>query len=535
MKFYNLLREYREGFKEENPYLKTNASFPNFRAVIDGQQRLTSIYIGLKGSYAYRNKSARKNRDDETALPTRHLYLNLSSPLDEADDKNEDKLHYNFKFLCAAEIESEPNQEWYKVSDILSYSSRTELDNLIDEKGWSGKDQKNFFPKETIRKLWDSIFKDAKINFFLEKDQELDRVLDIFIRTNKGGKILTPSQLLMSISTAHWKGDARSLMDNLIKNIRNQTGFDISQDLVLKAALVIFSSDIKFKTKNFTQKFISDFEDNWHRFSASVQAAFSMLKAMFFSEDNLKAKNAVVPIIYFIYTTGIENSIGSSKDQKSNRELIKTWITLALLKGLFGGQSDSVLAKTRNVIRKSIDENLKAFPLNNIVEEFKADPVKNFFLTDDYINEEILTKDKDDSESLLILSLLQNYDVIDGQYDKDHLYPANFFKTLNEDKFKAIFGMRPDEELSKDQLENFKFYKDSKKWNSIVNLGLLHKTLNRSKQDQALQDWMTEKGFSNELILLPADIELGEKDFINFYNERQGNLRSRLKNIASIT
>ena len=50
--------------------------------VLDGQQRLTSIYIGLKGSYAYRLKY--KQKKSENAYPVRYLYLNL---IDDAQDE----------------------------------------------------------------------------------------------------------------------------------------------------------------------------------------------------------------------------------------------------------------------------------------------------------------------------------------------------------------------------------------------------------------------------------------------------------------
>ena len=52
-KFYEFLKDYREYFKDENPYINTKG-FKDFFAIVDGQQRLTSLYIGLKGTYAYK-------------------------------------------------------------------------------------------------------------------------------------------------------------------------------------------------------------------------------------------------------------------------------------------------------------------------------------------------------------------------------------------------------------------------------------------------------------------------------------------------
>ena len=52
-KFYEFIARYREFFSENNRDIDTKG-VPNFNAVIDGQQRLTSLYIGLRGSYAYK-------------------------------------------------------------------------------------------------------------------------------------------------------------------------------------------------------------------------------------------------------------------------------------------------------------------------------------------------------------------------------------------------------------------------------------------------------------------------------------------------
>ena len=41
-KFYEFLKEYRAFFKDENPYISTKG-YSDFMAVIDGQQRLTSL------------------------------------------------------------------------------------------------------------------------------------------------------------------------------------------------------------------------------------------------------------------------------------------------------------------------------------------------------------------------------------------------------------------------------------------------------------------------------------------------------------
>ena len=66
--------------------------------IIDGQQRLTSIYIGLKGSYAH--KEYRKWwKDDEDSIPTRYLYLDLNTEMPEDNEKKMIRKVYGLRLV----------------------------------------------------------------------------------------------------------------------------------------------------------------------------------------------------------------------------------------------------------------------------------------------------------------------------------------------------------------------------------------------------------------------------------------------------
>ena len=53
-KFYSFIKDYADKFLEDNPEAPTQALNLPFNAVIEGQQRLTSLYIGLYGTYRYK-------------------------------------------------------------------------------------------------------------------------------------------------------------------------------------------------------------------------------------------------------------------------------------------------------------------------------------------------------------------------------------------------------------------------------------------------------------------------------------------------
>lgn len=66
--------------------------------------------------------------------------------------------------------------------------------------------QDNEFAQETLGQLYDVIRSQKIIHYFNETSQEIDHVLDVFIRTNSGGTKLDFSDLLTSIAVAQGWG-----------------------------------------------------------------------------------------------------------------------------------------------------------------------------------------------------------------------------------------------------------------------------------------------------------------------------------------
>ena len=121
-KFYEFLREYHE-IKSHNQIANTVGK-DEIIAILDGQQRLTSIYIGLTGTYAY--KLPRKRYDNPNAYPKRKLYVNL---LAKADDEEKE---YDFKFLTDEEAKFRDNNTyWFLVGDILKFTQIFEINSFI--------------------------------------------------------------------------------------------------------------------------------------------------------------------------------------------------------------------------------------------------------------------------------------------------------------------------------------------------------------------------------------------------------------------
>lgn len=485
-------------------------------AVIDGQQRMTALYIGLRGTYAYR-MPRKWLKDNEENLPTRSLYLIFNNNVAADDERN---MTYNFKFLSDKDLKSFTNEvDLFKVGNIYKYQDADDLEEAI------AKYPRN--ARRTLRRLRQVVFSDQLINYYQEEVQDLDSVLDIFIRTNSGGEPLSFSNLLMSFTTATWgkdendSKDARKLFDELIKEVANEDFF-ISSDFILKSCLVLFCDNIKFRIQNFDKDTVRKFGENWERVHSCIINTFLLLKKWGFNDSTLRAKNAVIPLVQYLFVNNIGGEI--LKDHKHNEEkkAMRKWLSISLMKGVFGGQSDRVLL----TIKKVLDENagIKTFPFEQIKEVFSGDDAKSLTLSEGVIDS-ILETQYNSPNSYAILTLLYSHLDFDGgiKYHQDHLHPASKFRKLKEKDFSS--------------LEDFKFFTDKKNWNSILNLQLLSGSTNESKNDKGLDEWMNldERGAEKHVFLkdhlIPENVSLKFEDFKAFIQARRELLKTTIMNI----
>lgn len=514
-KFYEFLKNYREFFNDENPYISTKG-FKDFYAVIDGQQRLTSLYIGLKGTYAYR-LPRRWLRDTEENIPTRELYIDVSKAIPE-EKRDERKMVYNFKFLTEDEVKKDSERSdsiWFRVNDLYLFGENSiKLQRYIISQPWG----ENDFAVDTILKLHKKVFVEKLITFYLETKQEIDAVLDIFIRTNRGGEPLSYSNLLMSFITANWQKDTRSEFRKLIDQIFEigRPGFMVDSDFILKTCLVLFCKDIKFRLKNFDSESVGAIEDNWPRITKSIIEVFKLAEKWGFNNSIVRAKNAFIPIIYYIYYNQLENRINNPLLCREEKEEMRRWFCISLLKRVFGGQSDSVLVGIRKVLNKNLRSG--RFPFAEIKYAFKDNPSKNLSFDEEFIDG-LLSLHKDDSSSYTVMALFYSHMPFgDRIYHLDHLHPAAFFRSIKKD-----------DKMSED---NYNFFKDSENWDTLPNLQLLNDRVNEHKNDMSLEEWILVDKVDLDYQLIPKDVSLDVKDFKEFITKRKAMLKERLMAIV---
>lgn len=512
-KFYEFLTSFREFFAENNNDIDTKG-VPDFEAVIDGQQRLTSLYIGLRGTYAY--KMPKKWwKDTEECLPTRRLYLNLSAPVKQQYDNQ--KL-FDFRFLSKNDLEkinhAQDKPIWFEVGHILELDSTKKVMRYLSDHHLTDHD----YAYDTLSALYEAIHVKPLINYYLQEEQEPDKVLDIFIRTNSGGTPLSFSDLLMSIASANWKKiDARKEIDRVVTEIYGigRPGFLIDKDFVLKTCLVLFIDNIKFQLKNFTYENVQLFETNWDKIKKSIVAAFTLFEKLGFNNSTFRAKNAAIPVIYYIYYHDLADTIVKATYDAEDKQAIAKWLTLTFIKSVFGGQTDSVLVSMRRILKETDN---KKFPAQELMDAFKNDPARNYRFDNEFLDG-LLEAQKGSNDAFYVLHLLYpNLDYFNQDFHQDHLHPAATF--YDADKLAVS--------IPKDDRE---FAADVKNWNGVSNLQLLNGLMNESKNDTPLADWVAKNNIDKKSLFVYDHTSLAVKDFRNFIIDRRTILKEYLKRI----
>jgi uncharacterized protein with ParB-like and HNH nuclease domain len=519
-KYYDFLREYRERYQTENPEFST-AGHSDFEAVLDGQQRLTALYIGLTGSYAYyRGRVWWENT--EYVLPTRHLYLNVLGKA--PDDEDQAGRVYEFKFLTTEEHDAEPSK-WFRVGRMLDTADAYKFMQMLKTEKYAD----NEFAMKALTKLHTVIHTERLINYYRIENSDMERALNVFIRVNSA-EPLSLSDMLMSTAIAHWKEkDARKEIPGSVRQIRDK-GFFIEKDFILKACLYLYSADIRYSVSNFTAARVKPFEENWDAIRASIESVFDLARDFGYNDTSLTSKNTLLPIIYWVHHKKLADSITTKVSLREQRDAIQRWLHVMLLKGIIGaGSADTVLSSIRKAM--SPDEfghpylklELEGFPVAAISAILKGQG-KDPQITDEYIDSLLYTQ-KDARAAFTILSLLSpNLDYRNGDFHKDHLHPESAFKRRSLQKA----GIRPEE---------IDFYSDANNYNSILNLAHLDANENKSKQDKNLEDWAAKEAKRQKVTmeqfcvarLLPEPALLSFPRFQQYIEARRKVLSDKLR------
>ncbi len=455
--------------------------------VLDGQQRLTSLYIGLKGSRTLKKPKAWW--DNPTAFEEKRLYINLRyQPTEENPDDN-----YQFEFLNLSNIPPiDESNFWFKVGDILC------IESLF---GYAR--EKNLLDKEMaiLEKLKNAFCTWNLISYFEETEKNLDKVLKIFIRVNSGGTQLSYSDLLMSILTANFSSDIRDLMNKLVDSLAEKGFAAMGRDQVLKTCLLLTECNHIFQLKNFSKGNIHKIEENWSKITDSIYDAIHL--AQDFGYANQLSSGYIISVLAFYM---FRKSIRYTQVCPEDREEMWKFVRNAQITSFFTTSLDTKLSYVSNVLKGA-----------STFKEFNEKMYDNRYLriTSDDI-EQMMALEYGNPAILPLLQLLYpNLDYKNSVFHIDHIYPKSKFIAKNE-KLPEIFRERK---------------------NCLFNLQLLEGRENNAKRSKDPEIWL-EEGYNAEEIreykcknYIPENLKLDWENISQFEEARSKMIANRLREV----
>lgn len=285
--------------------------------VLDGQQRLQSLYIGLSGSY------------DGRVLCLDMLSGEVAAPED---------VKYQFSFLNPTEI----TFPWVRFKDLVFTTKKkrqilAELKTDADRELSSAELDK----LEDHLDLVDRTFKIDEAVAYQELDsienQDLyseDDVVEVFIRANSGGTRLGKSDLLFSLLTASWEV-ADEAMDDFLESL-NVHGFAFDRDFLLKTCLVLLGKGARYEVKKFREPgTMASIESQWPSISEAIEDVLDFVRGKTFirCDQALPTYLVLIPLVYLRYRY-------PAAWAAPNRD---TYLLRSSLAGAFGGTPDTLL------------------------------------------------------------------------------------------------------------------------------------------------------------------------------------------------
>lgn len=505
-KFYQILDRFVQNHHIHNEAFNTN-QVNDFHAVLDGQQRLTSLYIGLCGSYAVHKYHARWD-NSENNFPTRLLYLNISRTF--PDDENDKTYNFSFKekaITAGADLYTDSyGDHWFRVGHILYLSNANNKYDIIDfaEDNALSREERHMLSALKTNIL------DSCINYYQIENSNPDEAVNIFVRINSGGTKLSFSNILMSIAIAGWqKKDARTEINQLVDMINNK-GFAIDNDYVLKAFLYLFINDVRFRIKSFDNTFVSLIEDKWDSIRDCIDELFELMRSYGLDRSSLTSNNATLPILYYLYHRNIYKGFSTTIAYKEERENIRVWLMKTLVFHSFGRSGDRVL----QLARKAYTEDITMEYMNTKVTHFPAEDISSFIkqpttLTDEYIDSDLLSIHKDNKYAFALLSLIYSNLDYRNTFHKDHIHSYVLCQEA---------GL------------------DWNEYDTILNLQMLDANENMSKNAKSLSRWIEEETTDEtkdsflKAHLIP-NINLGLDNFEEYIAARRVLLHEKIRRI----
>lgn len=449
--------------------------------VLDGQQRLQSLFIGLKGSYE-----------------KREMFFDVLS----GNNSMPEDIRYRFKFLDP-NIASFP---WVKFKDIVfDMKSLTQMTKeIVSKTVTTPTDEERERMSENLERARQQFCTDDVLVY-----QELDGVdnpdiyreddvVEIFIRANAGGTKLGKSELLFSLLTSRWE-DADENLENLLEEL-NKSGYEFTRDFILKTCLTLLNKGARYEVSKFRDQVTrEEIISKWSDISNAIKDVRDFLfgKTFLRTDRALPSYLSLIPLIYFRY---------HFSNRWKSVQGVDSYLLRTLITGAFSGTPDNLIDKcTKNIAE------IGDFDLKQIFGIIRADGRNLEITKDTLLNQRYGSKN---------IHLIFNIWYKDFNYSPsysnnlpqvDHIFPQSLLRSVKDEN----------PHTNRKDILHYK----TRERDQIANCMLLTAEENGSagKTDIHPDSWFRDKSLEYlEMHLIPQDRELWKlENFPKFIEARK--------------
>ena len=378
IKIENFICEY----DKKNPKKSFVARNNTISLVLDGQQRLSSLNIGLNGAIMAYKTSAK--------LPTRQtLYINLNY-------KENTSILFNF----FDEAPKEKGVKWYSVPDLYKKMPQ----NLTNQ-------------QIVVAKQFRKSFNAPILCYEMTENTPIETALDVFTKINSGGMELSAGDLLMSFLTCKFSAsfDVKRKFNRIIEAANTYVD-KFTQDQLLNTLYMMIGEFSNRKKLNLSDDIAKRIEKDWCEIEASFNKTFKWLDDQGFSNSKESSSYFTINSGYIITLISLSYYRQITFDDEEMEKLVFR----ILISQVFSGAPN--LGKFKDAF-----DNVDKFAtvVKNLEKSFDISFTKSEMV------DEIKTASYGKSNCNTLLRILYRDKRFDCGLDVDHIYNKAKFKDKN--------------------------------------------------------------------------------------------------------
>jgi len=294
---------------------RDNTQRKRIKLVLDGQQRLQSLFIALygtlDGSSLYFDVLSGRESDD---VSEEKFVFTFSTP-EEVEERNT-----RFKEEASKSPDKRTNGINYghfvKASDLFIRGAleKEELKERISTELSLSKEDRtrlsvNFARFDEVLSRDENILKVSTIDENLPSESPYRKsdadVLEVFVRVNTEGTPLSRSDLIFSMLKLNWKESA-TVLPEFVQSINEGNSFSINTDFVIRCLFAVSDLGTKFdinllRKKSNAAKLRTNFEKCCNAIQATVD--FVQTHCWCASSRVIGGSSTMVPFVYYLFHT----------------------------------------------------------------------------------------------------------------------------------------------------------------------------------------------------------------------------------------